>query len=380
MLISNYSVIMGILWFTIALLVGSFLIMRGKKVRRELFSLIFLLGFIRLLLPIEFWSTKEVYDWYIYPSVQQVWRIEPMQGISLATIFFWVWGIGSCVEFIIFGRKLWILHEMTHRARTILPEDRTYSICSEAARQLNYKGQFKVAVTQELSTAVSAGFFNPVILIPNAMQDFAEEELIGIFKHELMHYLRKDLRVQWAMNLLQCLFWWNPVVYFVKRSMEQMIELRCDEMVCRDMNDEEKVIYLQGITHALRIPGKKPELGIGYAKNNSSIFLQRRFQEVLTPVKKQSRSVTVVLAAICAAVFIFSYSFSVFPGSFPDESEVQGLNETSDSEDVQNFLLKLSDGTYIYFKNMLQEDILTEEEIQQLEYINLPIYEEFEGE
>lgn len=378
MLISNYSVIMGILWFTVALLVGSFLIMHGKKVRRKLILFIFLLGFIRLLLPVEFWLTREVYDWYFYPFVQKFWRIEPIQGMSLAAIFFMVWGLGSGVEFIIFGRKLRILREMTHGARAILAKDRLCNICSRAANSLKYAGPFKVAFTSEISTAISAGLFTPIILIPEAMKDFNEEELIGIFKHELMHYLRKDLLIQWGMNLLQCLFWWNPVVYLVKKSVEQMIELRCDEMVCRDMNDEEKVVYLQGITHVLRIPGKKPELGIGYAKNNSSIFLQRRFREVLNPVKKQSRSLTVILAAFCIAVFVFSYSFSVFPGSFPDESEMQGLSETSETEDVRDFLLKYSDGTYCYYKNMLQEDILTEEEIKQPKYRNLPIYEAWE--
>lgn len=380
MAVTKYSVIMGIAWFTTALLAGCLLIKKGKKVRYEIILLIFLLGFIRLLFPLEFWPVKEIRDWYVYPFFQRIWSMEPIHGFFIATIFLWIWGIGSVSCFIMFLCKLRQLHGIIRRAESVSQKDKLYRICGEAAGQLGYTRQFRVAVTTEFSTAVSAGLLTPVILIPVKVQNFTEKELLCIFRHELMHYLKKDLGVQWGMNLLQCIFWWNPVMYFVKSSVEQIIELRCDARVCRDMGDEERIIYLQGITRVLKTSQKEPELGIGYAKKKSNKFLRRRFCEVLEPVKKQSCGLTALLAGSCIAVFVFSYTFIIQPASIPDAFEVEGCYLGTEDKDVQNFLLKLPDGTYIYNENLKEKRILTEDEITQSPYCELSIYEYTEGE
>lgn len=379
MFVTGYSVIMGILWFTVALLIGSYLIARGKKVRSELVLLIFFLGIIRLIVPVEFWETKEIHDWNIYPIFQSIWNTKVIGKVAVSTICFWIWGVGSVLLLGDFCYKIFLMKRIINQSRVVSDGDKLHEICREAALQLNYKGKFKLVVTDGFSTAISAGVFSPVILIPNDMQNFTDGELIGILRHELMHYLRKDLLLQWGMNFIQCLFWWNPITYLVKSAIEQLIELRCDSMVCKNMDDESKLIYLQGIMHVLKTSGKEPELGIGYAKKSTGKFLQRRFNEVLGKVEKHSKALTVLLGLLCVGVFIFSYSFIIGPASMPKDMESQGLREGNENEDIGDFLLKLSDGTYWYFKDMYQEAILTEEEIQKEEYKNLPIFDAMEG-
>lgn len=379
MFITGYSIIMGILWFTIALIIGSYLIACGKKVRSELVLLIFFLGIIRLVAPVEFWETKEIHDWNIYPIIQNVWNTKVYEEVTVSNICLWAWGIGTVLFLMDFGHKIHMLKKVINQSRVVNDEDRLYEICSEVSWELNYNGKYKLAVTDGFSTAISAGVIYPVILIPKEMQHFAEEELIGIFRHEFMHYLRRDLLLQWGMNLIQCLFWWNPITYFVKSAIEQLIELRCDSMVCKNMDDESKLIYLQGIMHVLKASGKEPELGIGYAKKSTGKFLQRRFNEVLGNVEKHSKTVTLVWGACCVIVFILSYCLVLSPARMPKEMKTQGLREGNENEDIDDFLLRLSDGTYWYFRDMYQEAILTEEEVQQEEYKNLPIFDAMEG-
>ena len=378
MFITGYSVIMGILWFTVALMVGSYLIAHSKKVRSELVLLIFFLGIIRLVVPVEFWETKEIHDWDVYPIFQSIWNTKVIGKVAVSTICFWIWGVGSVLLLGDFCRKIFLLKRIINQSRIVTDEDRLHEICREAALQLKYKGKFKLAVTDGFSTAISAGVFSPVILIPNDMQNFTDEELIGIFRHELMHYLRKDLILQWGMNFVQCLFWWNPITYLVKSAIEQLIELRCDSMVCRNMDDESKLTYLQGIMHVLKAAGKEPELGIGYAKKSTGKFLQRRFNEVLGNVEKHSITITVMLGFCCLIVFVLSYSFIFGPASMPHKDQLEGLDEGTEEENVEDFLIKFSDGTYWYFENMLHNGILTEDEIQQEKYKNLPVYDAME--
>ncbi|MBE5871333.1 MAG: hypothetical protein E7294_08750 [Lachnospiraceae bacterium] len=139
------------------------------------------------------------------------------------------------------------------------------------------------------------------------------------------------------------------------------------------MLEEEKVAYLDSILHVLKLGNKKePELGIGYAK---SAFLKRRFEEVLEPPKKQSGGLTMLLAVISVALFLVSYMFLVQPAGTPGEKGFLNNGEAIDEKYVSDFLIKYPDGTYLYTKDMVQKNILTEDEIKQPPYAGLPIYE-----
>ena len=45
-----------------------------------------------------------------------------------------------------------------------------------------------------------------------------------------------------------------------------------------------------------------------------------------------------------------------------------------------SFLLKLPDGSYVFVSDMLEQGVLTEQEIQKPPYNGLPIYEKISGE
>lgn len=241
----------------------------------------------------------------------------------------------------------------------------------------------RAAVTGELDTAVSVGFFSPNILIPKEMMEFEDLELCGVIKHELTHYLRGDIGKQRLLYFVQCLFWWNPVVYYLKKSVERMLELECDERACQGMDDTERTSYLRAITKVLRFgQGKGPRLGMGYWKNSSAAFMKRRFQEVLEPTEKHPNSVTYLFALVCVALFCLSYAFIVQPAGMPEEygtSEISRSRIEPDKAAKSEFLIRLPDGDYLYVSDLLGEKIIKESDIHKAPYAGLPIYDKFEG-
>jgi len=76
------------------------------------------------------------------------------------------------------------------------------------------------------------GVFSPRIVTP---LDFAErysrDEQALVMAHEQAHIARQDSRLNGLCAVVQCLFWFNPLVHLAARLMRIDQELACDEVV-----------------------------------------------------------------------------------------------------------------------------------------------------
>ena len=377
MRISEFSVIMSIACSSLILFAAGFLVSHVKRVRWGFVLLILVLGFARLVFPIELHATKEIMSWEIYPMLIQLVHRKLIGNWTLAGILLFIWGIGAIIFFLSFLREIRTFKEMSERAIPVMERDPLFQICEKAKEELGYNKPVRLAVTGELDTAVSIGFLTPNVLIPKEMLTYSETELKGVLKHEIIHYLRRDVGKQRVMFFLQILFWWNPVLYYLRNCVENMLELECDEHACQGMSEEERKVYLKAIAKVLRGDDKKhSRLGLGWKKKFPIKFYRRRFQEVLQPVKRLSNVVTYLLAFVSLVLFCLSYSIIVQPGNMPEEAESREVSQEmfiKEKEDKE-FLIKLSDGTYQYVSNMLVRKTLTENDVQKAPYADLPVY------
>lgn len=376
--ISEFSVIMSIACSSIILFTAGFLVSHLKRVRWGLILLIMLLGFVRLVFPVELWLAKEVTAWKGYSFIYLLAHRKWFGGWSLAGILIQIWGIGLIWYFGQYFLEMRKLHGIAERATPIIEGDRIYEICEKVKREIGYSKEVRLAVTGEMDTAVSISVFSPSILILKDMLSYSETELRGVLKHELTHYLRGDVGKKRIMILIQYLFWWNPVLRYLRVCVNGMLELECDERVCAGMSEEERLAYLGAIAKVLRSDDKQPNnMGIGFGGDCADDFLHRRFREVLTPVRRYSNAVTYFLAAVSLAIFCLSYSFIVQPIIRPDETELHELSREAiyDPEGEQEFLIRLPDGNYLYVSDMLGSTTLSPEEIKKDPYVNLPIFD-----
>lgn len=382
MAVSVFSVIMSIICASITLFIASFLISHNQRVRWGLLMLIIILGFIRLIFPVEISAAKIIHSWRIYPMLRHVAQTKILFGFTTGDLFRLVWMVGIGFLLLKFVFMMIILRKVVSRAVPAQEGTPLQANLEKAVRTLHFHKNASIAVTEDFSTAVSVGFLRPVILIPQKMLSYPEKELQGVIKHELMHFLRGDVGKQWALSIAQCLFWWNPVVHYLKRSVEEMLELECDEKTCRDMDEEERLAYLEAIKRVLRDGTQKDfSLGMGYGRNYGGKCLLRRVQAILHPVEKQSGWETYLGALVCVSLFILSYSIILQPVGMPKTVEAvetkgskvnQAIQRYSETDD---FLLKLPDGTYIYVSDMIEQRRVTEEEILKSPYKDLPVYE-----
>lgn len=164
-------------------------------------------------------------------------------------VLFWLW-----VSVVLF-RVLWLLASYIRFRRQLLHSAVPASLEDRILFAGMYGGErLRLVRSPEASAAMVLGLAAPVIVLPagevplwGTASGAAAENSTGrnaaVLRHELTHYLRGDLWLKWAAALVECIYWFNPLVWWITRQISHACELACDEAVIRTMAEEEKMQY-----------------------------------------------------------------------------------------------------------------------------------------
>ncbi len=79
-------------------------------------------------------------------------------------------------------------------------------------------------------TPLLKGIIKPEIILPKG---YTQEELKGVFIHELMHLKHRDTLWNMLSTLLLCIHWFNPVIWYCYFAFRRDIEILCDYRVLK---------------------------------------------------------------------------------------------------------------------------------------------------
>ena len=82
-------------------------------------------------------------------------------------------------------------HQSVRRLAIPLADGPLHDCLKEVCRDMGFDRDFRLAVVPGLASPMMTGLYRPRILLPSA--EFTETEIRLIFRHELVHYQRKDL-------------------------------------------------------------------------------------------------------------------------------------------------------------------------------------------
>lgn len=211
------------------------------------------------------------------------------------------------------------------------------------------KIHIQVLCCPNLSTPCGIGLFRRQILLPS--QEYTEEELFHILRHELQHFQTHDLLVKWMIRVFQCLFWWNPLVYLLGKDMDQVLEIKCDLSVVKNYSRQETLAYMRTIKNQLKRAMEMQEtVPIGSASligNFAMSNVEERFSYIAASLKPTNRKELPkpVFALFFTALIIASYSIVIQPYFEVPELDENGEKIQYIQEDEMK-LLHLKDGSY----------------------------------
>jgi beta-lactamase regulating signal transducer with metallopeptidase domain len=95
------------------------------------------------------------------------------------------------------------------------------------------------------------GILRPVLLLPTGIESrLTPQQLQSILKHELCHVRRRDNLTAAIHMLVEALFWFHPLVWWIGARLLDERERACDEAVVRSGNDPGE--YAEGIIKVCR--------------------------------------------------------------------------------------------------------------------------------
>lgn len=167
------------------------------------------------------------------------------------------------------------------------------------------------------------------ILFPRALVDrLAPREQDALLTHELAHVRRRDHWVRYLELGTLAVFWWHPLVWWVRRNLRIAEEKSCDALVLRTLPDRSRD-YARGLLKTLEFLAGRgavvPQLATGAAetrhlKERLTMIVQDRAPGRLRPVHR------LVLAVLALSALV------VFPTWF------EPVTAANDGEDRQELL------------------------------------------
>jgi len=111
----------------------------------------------------------------------------------------------------------------------------------------------RIVVTDEKTSPAVFGVFRPVVVLPATLvQKVNGAELGAVFAHEFAHLKRFDPLLGWVLAICEAIYFFHPVVYFVKRRILFERERACDDRALA-VNDTGAGIYADALVTAAEI-------------------------------------------------------------------------------------------------------------------------------
>ena len=159
---------------------------------------------------------------------------------SLPAILFGVWIIGFVVS-IAFWFRAWRQMRAARKAATPLALGLEIPVMSSPAR-------------------VEPGVFGirkPVLLLPEGIADrLTPDQLNAVLAHEMCHVRRRDDLAAAMHMVVETVFWFYPLVWWIRARLVEERERACDETVLQSGSDAE--VYAEGILSVCKFYVESP--------------------------------------------------------------------------------------------------------------------------
>lgn len=313
--------------------------------------------FVRMIIPINYPFTITVPVKEILPQINSVLYSHCLK-VPIWTLAGTIWSIGIVLNII------WRVKKEISAIRQ-LHQYSGMCTCNErkAKRILCELGYGKVSVVTipQISSPYIIGILRPVIVIPQ--YSMSEQYLNQIILHEVEHYRNHDLWIKLILETLTCVYWWNPMIYWLRRELQLAMEISNDIVVIRQMEGEKQLEYAEFLVNMGAICSKKKST-VDFS--SSSIPLIRRKSDleirVFKIIKVALKRTHVSKLSVCInAIIVFimiccSFLFVLEAYEIPLDVKESSFSLTE--EDI--FLVETKSGFELYVNGEYQ---LTLEEI-----------------
>jgi uncharacterized protein (TIGR03435 family) len=201
----------------------------------------------------------------------------------LPAVLFGVWLCGAAVVLLIWFKSWWNINALRRAAK---PLDLSLPIPVMSSSAPLEPGVF--------------GVLRPVLLLPEGIASrLTPDQLETVIAHELCHVQRRDNLTAVLHMLVETLFWFHPLVWWIGNRLAEERERACDEAVLQSAGEPE--VYAEGILQVCRLYLESP---VACMSGISGADLRSRIQRIMSGVRAHNTTLgrKLLLATVALAV------------------------------------------------------------------------------
>ena len=185
-----------------------------------------------------------------------------------------VWLVGFLCLLVRLLGGLWVLRGLRHKA---MPLGAQWAYLSQLAEGVHVHKTVAILQTPWVHTPITFGWLKPVVLLPVALvNQLSPAEVEALVLHELAHIARRDWLMHLAQSLVEAVFYFHPVIWWLSSVIGQEREQCSDAKAIQAMPDN-RLAYARALLQVQEYAHKRTRPALALAANGTpQPWFQRR--------------------------------------------------------------------------------------------------------
>jgi beta-lactamase regulating signal transducer with metallopeptidase domain len=187
--------------------------------------------------------------------------------------------VGGWVMFLRLGISYFLLRRI--RSSCVPCDAGLDTLFADVIGQVGVKRRVQIRCSGLVRMPMAAGFLKPMVIVPDGLvRELTESELRAVLLHELAHLRRWDDWSKLAQKLLEALFFFNPVLWWVGQRLDFEREVSCDGWVVAHTGQLKG--YARCLTRLVQLSASTPRLALAPSAMITKKQIFRRFERLLS--------------------------------------------------------------------------------------------------
>lgn len=228
----------------------------------------------------------------IIPTPAATRSIPVMEAVgwcwAAGTALFLLWQLGSYLA----------LRAKLSRSRRPLTDEAILAVLEKESAAAGRQKPLPV-YTAAVGSPMIVGAIKPTLLLPEL--ELSTEQLSLVFRHELIHYRRRDIWYKLLLMLANAIHWFNPMVWLMVYAADRDLELSCDEAVVAGRDEAYREEYGRCLLAVVRAGMSRRTL---FTTNfySGKKTLKNRLATIFDTTKKHRGTLALAALLLAAAV------------------------------------------------------------------------------
>lgn len=210
----------------------------------------------------------------------------------------WCWAAGTALFLLWQLGSYLALRAKLSRSRRPLGDEAILAVLEKESAAAGRQKPLPV-YTAAVGSPMIVGAIKPTLLLPEL--ELSTEQLSLVFRHELIHYRRRDIWYKLLLMLANAIHWFNPMVWLMVYAADRDLELSCDEAVVAGRDEAYREEYGRCLLAVVRAGMSRRTL---FTTNfySGKKTLKNRLATIFDTTKKHRGTLALAALLLAAAV------------------------------------------------------------------------------